>query len=247
MWLTLAAEAGTKAPTEESGSPWLIFPKLFERLDSLAQPDTVTLMRDLPPVFAAIAIAVGLACLLRGHRWYRIIVVIMAAAMGAVIGYRLGAEIESAEVIVAGCLGVLLAVVAWPLMKYAVALCGGLAGAMIGANVWASLCGFVNTEQNMIMSPDSYWAGALIGLVVLGMLSFIVFDLTIMMFTAFSGSLLIVLGVIALLLQVSNFQETVTTSLQSSPMIVPMLVIVPAVVGLIIQQAVSKGAESEEA
>ena len=56
MWLTLAAEAGTKAPTEESGSPWLIFPKLFERLDSLAQPDTVTLMRDLPPVFAAIAI-----------------------------------------------------------------------------------------------------------------------------------------------------------------------------------------------
>ena len=38
----------------------------------------------------------------------------------------LGAHIQ-AEVIVAGCLAVLLAVVAWPFMKYAVAVFGGLA------------------------------------------------------------------------------------------------------------------------
>jgi len=55
-----------------------------------------------------------------------------------------------------------------------------------------------------------------------------------------------VLGVIALLLHVPNWETTVSSSLQASPMVVPMLVIVPAVIGLIIQQALARGAETEE-
>lgn len=248
MWLTLAQQDSAHLDTGDGGSsPWLLFPRLFERLDSLAQPGTVLpLLRDLSPVFAAIFIVVGLTCLLRGHRWYRIIVVIIALLMGLIVGYRVAIELNAPEVIVAGCVGVLLAVVAWPLMKYAVALCGGLAGAMIGGNVWSSIAAYVNTGEDVVMATDSHWAGALIGLVLFGMLSFIVFDLTVMVFTSVSGSFLIVLGVIALLLHVPNWETTVSSSLQASPMVVPMLVIVPAVIGLIIQQALARGAETEE-
>jgi MFS family permease len=214
----------------------LIVPRLFDRMDTLAHPDKlIPALQQTGWVIAAIFIAVGLTCLLQGYKLYKGVVIMIAAVLGVVIGYKLGQSIQ-AEFIVAGCLGVLLAVVAWPLMKYGVAIFGGLAGAFLGANAWTAMADLVNkTGSTLVLPPNAYWAGALIGLILFGMLSFILFELSIVVFTSVSGSVLAVLGILALLLQVPSWQSSISSSIASNPMIIPMLVLVPAVAGLVMQ------------
>jgi hypothetical protein len=128
--------------------------------------------------------------------------------------------------IVAGCFGVLVAVVAWPLMKFAIAACGGLAGAFVGANVWS-------VSQ---MPPDTYYAGALIGLVTFGLLSFIFYRTVIVAMTCIAGAVVLVLGTVTLMLQVDSWQTALREDFVGNPVILPLIVLVTAVVGFVIQQ-----------
>jgi hypothetical protein len=73
------------------------------------------------------------------------------------------------------------------------------------------------------------------GIIFFGLLSFILFQLSVVMFTSFSGALLAVIGTIALLLQVPAWRESIANALQANPLVIPVLVIVPAVIGLVIQ------------
>lgn len=209
---------------------------LFTRLDVLAHPtELIRALEQTGIVVGAIFIAVGLVCMLQGYRLYKWVVIIAAMGVGMGVGYQLGHYIKG-EVIIGGCVGVLLAVVAWPLMKYAVALCGGLAGAFIGATMWSAIAGQINsTAGSIVVSTNAYWAGALTGLIFFGLLSFLLFELSIIIFTSVSGSVLAVLGIIALLLQVPIWHDTVTSALEADPMIIPMIVIVPIVIGLVVQ------------
>jgi hypothetical protein len=173
-------------------------------------------------------------CLLQGFKLYKWVVVAIALITGVVTGYRLG-QVVQAEVIVAGCLGVLLAVMAWPMMKYAVAIAGGIAGAFLGANAYAAMA-LEATRHGNAMDPDRAWMAALAGLMVLGLLSFILFDLSVVLFTTVSGSILAVLGIFALLLQVPGWQDTIVKGIVDKPVVMPLLVMVPALIGLILQQ-----------
>ncbi len=230
MWTTLAQQTTTDDTT------FSLIPRIFNRMDALAHPDNlVSALEQTGVVVAAIFVVTGLVCLLQGYKLYKGVVILLALILGGVVGYRLGLHIQ-AEIIVAGCLAVLLAVVAWPFMKYAVALAGGLAGAFIGANTWTALADQINATTGATVSPEAYWAGALMGIILFGMLSFILFELSVVLFTSVSGSVLAVLGIIALLLQVPSWREAIGGSLKAHPMVVPLLVIVPAVIGLVIQQ-----------
>lgn len=242
FFLAQAAQSATSATTSTGNAAAadeqarVIVPRLFERIDALAHPDTlVSTLEQTGVVIAAIFVAVGLTCLLQGYKLYKGVVLIMALAVGVFVGYKLGQSIQ-AEIIAGGCLGVLLAVIAWPFMKFAVSLCGGLAGAFIGANAWSAIAEQVNANSAMTLPPDAYWAGALMGLILLGLLSFILFELSVVVFTSISGSTLAVLGIIALLLQVPAWRNAVADAIQANPLVVPMLVVVPAVIGLVLQQ-----------
>ena len=104
MVITLAQEAGASTPQE-------VLPQLWQRLDALAHPDKlVEVLSQLSMVWAGVFVATGLICLLQGYRVYKGAVLLLALGLGGVVGYQLGLSIK-AEVIVAGCLAVLLAVV----------------------------------------------------------------------------------------------------------------------------------------
>lgn len=231
--LLVLAKAGS---SEAAGQPQLILPKIFQRIDALAHPETmIDTLGQTTWVVGAIFLAVGLLCILQGYRLYKGVVLLTALGLGIVLGYKLGQHIK-AEVIVAGCLGVLLAVVAWPFMKFAVAICGGLAGAFLGANAWSAFATHLNSTSSSIdLPPDAYWAGALTGLIFFGLLSFILFELSVVMFTSVSGSVLAVMGIIALLLQVTAWREAITDSLKANPLVMPTIIVVPAIIGLVIQ------------
>ncbi|MEE9405432.1 MAG: hypothetical protein V3V20_11110 [Algisphaera sp.] len=221
---------------------------MFSKGDALAQPDHVIQhLSSLGAVWAVIFVIVGVMCMLNGYRFYRAATIGVALLLGMFAGYWFGSKI-GAPYIVAACLGVLMATLAFPLMKYAVALMGGLTGAFVGANLWAGMADAINTiasEGSTVpqywVPSEAYWLGAFLGLLICGMLAFILFKLSVVWFTSVSGSTLAVMGAIALLLSFEPWQATVTSSLRSSNLVIPLLVFVPAMIGLIMQQTQSRG------
>jgi len=241
--------------------------EIFSRGDTLAKPDElVGHLSQLGEVWAIVFVIVGMVCLLNGYKFYKIATVALIVALGSGLGYWLGLAIQAPPFIVAGCLGLLLAVLAFPMMKYAVAVLGGLSGAFIGANLWAGVCRtFDAAYQARVdayeaagatgMPPaesilgkiaentpaDMYWVGALAGLLACGILAFALFKISIHLFTSVSGATIAVFGVIALLLSFDSFRVTVSDGLSGSALVIPMLVFVPAAIGFVLQE-MSSGA-----
>lgn len=176
-------------------------------------------------VYLAIALLViGTLLVIFGYKAYKFIVVFNCILLGMWLGGMLGQRAQVATV--AAVLGaLLLGAISWPLMKYAVAVCGGLVGAVIGMIVW------VYCEQPV----DMAWAGGLIGLVVLGMLSFILFKTSVILFTCVQGAAMFVLGVVALLVKYTAWSSEINSSLSNKPALMPILVGSVALLGLLWQ------------
>lgn len=268
------ANAAASTATEQAGTIniWFEAHRLFEtgvdifsRGDTLAKPDElVAHLSQLGTIWAIVFMVVGMVCLLNGYKFYKIATVALIVALGSGLGYWFGLAIQAPPFIVAACLGLLLAVMAFPLMKFAVAVLGGLSGAFMGANLWAGICRTFdaayqtrldayeaagatgpNPAESLlgkiaINTPaDMYWIGALVGLLACGILAFALFKISIHMFTSVSGATIAVFGVIALLLSIDSFRVTVTDGLSGSALIIPLLVFVPAAIGFVMQEMAS--------
>lgn len=234
MFATLA-QAGPKA--EENLLQ--VITSVFSRPDTLAHPDKLMPhLQSMSVIWAVVFLTAGLVCILNGYKFYKPVTFILALLIGASVGWALGQRIQAESYITAGCLGALMAAACLPLMKYAVSIMGGLSGSFIGANAWTAVGKLIAESGNKVNnSADTCWIGALIGLVVFGMLAFILFKLSIVLFTSISGSTLAVFGAMALLLQVPQWQTAVTKSMTSHTIVLPLLVLVPAVIGLILQES----------
>ncbi len=210
--------------------------KCFSRADTLAHPAAVVeALTTLSVVWAVVFIVAGLLCLFNGYRFHKAATVVLALVIGLFAGYWMSLRLNiQAPYLIAGCLGILLAAVAFPLMKYTVAVLGGLSGAFVGANLWSSVAAVSGHAE----AVAHHWIGALVGLIVCGMLAFVVFKLSVVFTTSISGALLAVFGMVALLLNFPSdaLRGSISSSLTSHAVILPMLVLVPAVIGLIMQE-----------
>ncbi len=117
---------------------------------------------------------------------------------------------------------VLMGILAWPLLKYAVAACGGLVGFVIGMVVWA----YCDQPLNLA------WAGGLVGLAVLGMMSFVLFKTTVILFTSIEGAGMFVFGTCALLMHYAPWEKQVSTSLDTKPILLPLVIGTMAAIAL---------------
>ena len=187
-----------------------------QALDSLVQAELF---------FPIALLIIGVLLLLFGFKAYRAIVVFNCIVLGFWVGGQLGSKAQVTTV--AAVIGaVLLGAVSWPLMKYAVALCGGLIGAIVGMFVWSYL-------QYPI---DFTWAGGLAGLIFLGMLSFVLFKTSIILFSCIQGAIMLVLGASALLINYTPWKGDVQNNLNGKPILMPLLVFSIALLGIIYQQ-----------
>jgi len=234
------ATAGTTSAAPRSEENLLqVITSVFSRPDTLAHPDQLMPhLQSMSVIWAVVFLTAGLVCILNGYKFYKPVTVVLALLIGASVGWALGQRIQAESYITAGCLGALLAAACLPLMKYAVSIMGGLSGSFIGANAWTAVGRLMAEGSGKVNNAaDTCWIGALIGLVVFGMLAFILFKLSVVLFTSVSGSTLAVLGAMALLLQVPQWQSSVTRSMSSHTIVLPLLVLVPAVIGLILQES----------
>jgi hypothetical protein len=186
---------------------------------------------------AVIAISFGVVYLLYGWRIFKVLVVICFGLVGLFAGIKIGARFNSE--IFGGIIGLaLLAGVSVPLMRWAVSILGAIAGGILTSGVWYAF-----------ELPEKYMpAGALIGIVAGGMISFIVFKIAVMLFTSFGGGALIVTGLLALVHRYESIQEPPTESIKAMlynhHWFVPVLMLAPTFIGIIIQNKFIKSSRS---
>ncbi len=234
-------------PADETGTFQAVGDKLtnlfdtgtgvFSRGDLLAQPEhLLDALMQLSGIWAVTLLVLGVLTLFNGYRWYKLVVVFMALMLGSFTGYWVGTH-TGGPMVLAACFGLLLAICSWPLMKYACAMFGGLAGAFVGANAWSSFASVINQQGSASIPVDAYWIGALFGLVLFGLSAFLIFKFSVVTFTSVGGATMAVLGAIALLLSHNGIQSAVRENLGSSSVTLPIVVFVAATIGLVIQQA----------
>jgi len=208
-----------------AANPFHVFTQGPHRLDILNHPDPlIDTLSQLHIVWAGIFVVCGVLTVFFGFRWHRWIVLLTAFIVGMAIGTALTAAVET-ELIVAVCVGVLCAVVAWPAMKYAVTLCGALVGAFIGAHVWSA------TGQPI----DTLWAGATTGFIVFGLLSFLTHRMIIVTMTCVAGAFVLIMGLITLLVHVPAWQTALRDTFAANTLLIPLFVLTATVIGIVAQ------------
>ena len=192
------------------------------------QTDLITWCNQMGPGLATILVIGGIVYLVFGVYMYKALITInlaiVGAYLGAFIGYKSGGNAAMIPWALIG--GFSFAALTWPLMKYAVALMGGLYGFLLGASMW-------HTAQ---LEAKYAWAGGGMGLIAFGMLSFILFRGSIMMYTSLQGSVMLVFGLLGLIFKYQSVSPKLLASLTSQPIVLPLSIFIPTVLGLIYQQ-----------
>lgn len=184
---------------------------------------------------ALIAVSFGAVYLLYGWRVFKVLTVVCFGMLGLFAGMKFGEMTGS--VLWGGIIGLLgLAALSVPLMRWAVSLLGAAAGGIVTSGIWFAFG-----------LPQQYiWAGAIIGIVAGGMISFIVFKISVMLFTSMGGAVLIIVGFLALLRLYERNQPQPTshvyTLVNGYDWFLPLVLIFTTAVGMIIQNKLVKGA-----
>lgn len=191
-----------------------------------AQGDLIEWAMHMSPGTATILVIAGMIYLMFGWYAFKGLVTINAAMAGGCLGAIIGDRIADAAAIGAVVGAVLAAATTWPMMKYAIAMMGGLFGTLVGTALWRSC----NLE------PHLAWAGGMMGLITFGLLSFILFKTSVMMFTSLQGAVMLTFGVLGLIFKYQSIGPQVIQHLQVKPFLLPLAIFIPTMLGLIYQQ-----------
>jgi hypothetical protein len=183
---------------------------------------------------AVVGISFGLVYLLYGWRIFRILVVIcfglIGLYLGMLVGQRLGSQLWG------GVLGIFaMAVLSMSLIKWGVSLLGAAAGGVITGGLWYAFG-----------LPEQYiWAGAIIGVVAGGMMSFILLKVSVMLFTSLGGSAILAINFLALLYQYQTkvmvpANNNIQDMFYNRTWFLPLIIILPTIIGMIVQNKLIK-------
>jgi hypothetical protein len=73
------------------------------------------------------------------------------------------------------------------------------------------------------------------------MFAFILFRASIMMYTSLQGSVMLVFGILGMIYKYQSVAPSLTDSLTVKPFLLPILILVPAMAGIIYQQSAYAG------
>lgn len=227
-WFGILAQT-TAAATAEAQETTQIVPieSIWQQIISLSWPQAI------------IAISFGAVYLLYGWRIFKVLAVICFALLGLRLGIWAGVQFDNA--ILGGLLGlIILAILAIPLMRWAVCILGAVAGGMLAAGIWYA---FELPEQYIL-------AGGGIGIVAGGMISFIVFKISVMLFTSLGGSALMIVGMLSLLYHYeTNLAEPtnrISELVHMENWFLPVLLMIGTIVGVIVQNNMIKSSPKWE-
>lgn len=208
--------------------------------DLLGQPDALApILSDMPLVWAMVFVVIGALCVIYGYRSHKLVITVIAGLMGVWLGLSSGEHLGDAT-ITAVSAAVLFAVLAWPLLKFSVAIFGGLCGAFAGANLFTLIFNAAERANYQIPAElehvrDTPYIGAFVGLVVMSMLAFIAFRSVVILFTSVLGASLLVSGVLGMLMYNDSWTASISAGMSEKPLITPLVVTVIATIGAAVQ------------
>lgn len=202
-------------------------------------------LTGMETVMAVGLMAAGLVFLLLGWKVFKFWVVIDAGFMGWLLGDHLGGLAHGGEGsmplygAIAGAL--LMMILSWPLMKWAVSVMGALAGGQLGYSAWlyiTAVAGHQDVAQHA-------WAGALLGMITLGLLAFVMLRYVVIISTSFQGSMMFISGTLGIVMRYEPFRAKLQPALTGTIHVMPLLIVLTAVIGLAVQMTESKPKKKE--
>ena len=218
--LAQTAESTTRANGADQGFVPIDF--IFEQITELSLVEALTFM------------CFGVVCLFYGWRIFKILVTLCFALIGLFIGLMANEKLVGGNGMWLGLMGMItMSVLSIPLMRWGVSALGAVAGGILTGGIWYAF-----------ELPDNYiWAGALAGLIAGGMISFIVFKLAVVLFTSFGGGALIVTAVLAILYAYMFDPGQLEELVYEHRWFLPVALIVPTLVGLVVQNKFIKSSK----
>jgi hypothetical protein len=188
---------------------------------------------------AVIGISFGMVYLLYGWRIFRILVVISFGLagmyMGMLAGQKFGNQHDNMQ-LWGGILGMFaMAILSMNLIRWGVSILGAAAGGVITGGLWYAFG-----------LPQQYlWAGAVIGVVAGGMMSFILLKVSVMLFTSLGGSVVLAISFLALMYQyqthvMSQTNTNIHDMFYNRTWFLPLIIILPTIIGMIVQNKLIK-------
>jgi len=242
MLSLVLAQSGESDPLSGAGTnPLAGFNQaLRDHPDLLNRPEEYgSILANMPLLWALVFTVVGALCVVYGYRSHKIVITVIAALAGVWAGLSMGESLGD-PTISAVCAALLFAVLAWPLLKFSVALFGGLCGAFAGANFFTTIGLALERANYQIPGgvdaiKNSPYLGAFVGLVVVGMMAFLAFRAVVILFTTILGATLLVSGGLATLMSHQAWASSLQEGMSSKPLMVPVVVTVISVIGTTIQ------------
>lgn len=171
-------------------------------------------------------ISFGTVCLFYGWRVFKILVTISFALLGLLIGVWINRLLIDGNMIWLALISVVLfAILSIPLMRWGVSILGAAAGGVLTGGGWFA----AGLPQQYI------WAGALVGVIAGGMISFIIFRAAVMLFTSLGGSGLMVVGVLAIMYQYMGAAEKLEELVFDQNWFLPAILLAPMGIGMVLQ------------
>ncbi len=182
-------------------------------------------------VEALMFISFGVVCLFYGWRIFKILVTICFGLLGLAVGVWANGQLIGGDVVwLALVFVIVFSILSVPFMRWGVSLLGALSGGILTAGGWLALG----------LPQDMLWAGGLVGLVAGGLISFIVFKSAVILFTSLGGSTLMVIGVLAVFYRSMVDTKKLETFVFDYHWFLPALILVPMVIGIVLQYRLVK-------
>ncbi|NLF32597.1 MAG: hypothetical protein GX591_17110 [Planctomycetes bacterium] len=196
--------------------------------------DYLDLHLDASPVIALALVGVGLLFLTQGWKFYRQLITLNAGYLGLLVGSRYAERMTEPHmdlILILG-FGAVFAALAWPAIKWAVSLFGGVIGGLAGFALWR----YTSIAFDAYDLADLAWVGGLMGVIIMGLLAFVVFQVVVVIVTSFQGGLLLISGILALAFALDGPDRSLFRRLDKDVALIPLLVMIPTALGAIFQE-----------
>lgn len=184
--------------------------------------DVMTWCHEMDPGSAALLLILGVVFLLFGFTIYRALIALTAAILGAYLGFGLTEKMQNMSLIGLSVGAVVFGAVAWVWTNWIAAVIGAIIGGLLGSAIW----------QMAGLNPAFAWSGALTGAVFLGLLCFILFRVSVIIYTSLQGAVMLAFGVLGMAYRYDAAGRFADERMNAWPMLLPATVLVLMLCGI---------------
>ena len=218
----------------------LILEKIHEGLEALKAFELPELEENILPyltdmhIMAGVLLAVvGALYLLMGWRIFKVLLITNAAVFGAMFGGMLAVHLDLEDQWWIGFFtcGLVMAILAWPLMRVFLGLCGAVLGAGAGFFLFKNIAIAAGQEDLASFA----WAGSVAGGILLFVVIFVKFKFCVLAMTALQGSVMLVNGLLCLALKNETSETYLLDLIRENTILYPLGLFIVTLAGLVIQ------------